>query len=130
MKQYSSPLLFRAAKWLLGRYRRTALELLRIEAAVWYVRGVNAGRLFLIGGLALALLVELLIVGFVLLHVGLYALLPAPANAITILALGAFYLLVAGLVLRWLCAEKTWMKYSKADRCVAQAIRQKPLPKV
>ncbi len=126
MKQYLSNVLTSVALWVLKSYRRASLDLLRIEAAVWYVRGVGAARQLFIGVLALAFLVALAVVGFVLLHVGLYALLPAPANALVLLVLGAVYLAGALLALRWACAEKTWMKYSKADHYVRQATGKLP----
>lgn len=126
MKHLPPVFMPRVALWLLKSYNRVALDRLRIEAAVWYVRGVGAARQLFIGGLALSFVVALAGAGFVLLHLGLYALLPAPANAISLLALGAFYLMIAILVVRWACAEKTWMKYSKATHYVERAVGTSP----
>ncbi|MHB9144497.1 MAG: hypothetical protein ACYC5Y_04090 [Symbiobacteriia bacterium] len=126
MKQFLSTLLTRVALRLLKSYRRVSLDLLRIEVAGWYVRGVGAARQLFISGLAMAFLVALAVVGFLLMHLGLYALLPAPANAVALLALGALYLIVAILGLRWACSEKTWMKYSKAAHYVELAARKDP----
>lgn len=126
MKHLLSVFMPRVALWLLKSYRRMALDRLRIEAAVWYVRGVRTARQLFIGGLALSFVVALAGAGFVLMHLGLYALLPAPANAISLLALGAFYLMVAILILRWACTEKTWMKYSKAAHYVERAVGTSP----
>lgn len=128
MKQLLSVIMPRVLR-LLERYSQVSLDLVRIEAAVWYVRGVGAARQLFIGGLALSFVVALAVGGFVLLHVGLYALLPTPANAISLLSLGAIYLLIAILVLRWACAEKTWMKYSKAANFVERATGKSPTAK-
>lgn len=114
------------ARWVLAKYRRISLDLLKIEAAVWYVRGVGVARQIALGGLAVAALVALAVVGFLLLHFGMYALVPAPLNAMILVGLGAFYLIAALLALRWAFAEKTWMKYSQANEMVARAVQKKP----
>ncbi len=112
--------------WLLQRFRRISVDLLKIKAVVWYVRGVGVARRLFIGMVGLAFLLALAVSGFLLIHIGIYALLPAPANAIVLLSLGVIYLLTAVLVLRWACSEKTWMKYSKADHYVELATRKPP----
>lgn len=114
------------ARWVLKSYRRLSLDLLKIEAALLYVRGVGIARQILLGGVALALLIALAVVGFLLLHLGIYALVPAPLNAMILTGLGAFYLIAALLTLRWAFAEKTWMKYSQANEMVAKAIQKRP----
>ena len=126
MKKFISGLLTSVALALLKSYRRVSLDLIRIEAALWYVRGVGVARQIFIGGLGVSVLVALAAVGFLLVHAGLFALLPAPAGAIVLLALGAVYLLVAVLALRHVCSEKTWMKYSKAGQYVEIAAGTKP----
>jgi len=129
LKKFISGLLTSVALALLKSYRRVSLDLVRIEAALWYVRGVGAARQIFIGGLGLSFLVALAVAGFLLLHAGLFALLPAPAGAIILLALGAVYLLAAVLALRFICSEKTWMKYSKAGHVVdVTAGKQPPHP--
>lgn len=126
MKQLLTTVLSGVARWVLKSYRRISLDLLQIEAAVWYVRGVGAVRQFFLGGVVVALLVSLAIIGFLLLHLGIYALLPAPLNAMLLVGLGAFYLIAALLALRWAFAEKTWLKYSQANEIVARATAKKP----
>jgi hypothetical protein len=112
------------ALWLVRKYRRLSLEWLRLEAALWYVRGVRTARAAFLSVLLLAVCVLLAAAGFVLVHIGLYALLPWPANARTLLILGAFYLLLAGWSLWWVCSEKTWMRYSNARQIMERALRR------
>jgi len=110
--------------WLAGHYRRLSLDLVKIRAAIWYLKGVQAARRAFIGVVALGLCLGLVLAGFVLVHVGLFLLLPHPANAIVLLALGAIYLVGALLALRWACSEKTWLKFSNASRYTALATKK------
>ncbi len=125
MKHLVMALLSHLLKGMLAPYVRLVLKLLQIEAAARLVRVVQMVRMLFLGWLALCLMVVLAMAGLVLAHVGLYLLLPFPANAITLLALGVFYLLLAGLVLAWACSGRTWMKYSKAGSMVESALGHK-----
>ena len=109
------------AVWLLARYRGLSLDLIRIRATAFYVKGVRAARSAYLGLLALLFAVVLAGAGFVLFHVGLFVLLPKPWNGIVLMALGAIYMLAALLGLRATVSEKTWMRLSQADRLVAEA---------
>lgn len=122
MKHLLAALLTRLLKGMLAPYVRLVLHLLRIEAAARMVRVVRMARLLFLGWLALCLLAVLVVAGLVLAHVGLYLLLPFPANAITLLALGVFYLLLAGLVLAWAMSERTWLRVSGAGKRVDSAL--------
>jgi len=109
---------------LLGRYRRLGLDLARIQAVIYYVQAVKTARKGFLAGLLLAFCLLLAGCGFVLFHVGLFLLVPWPWNAVTLMALGSLYMLIVFLVLRWLCSEKTWMSFSKADQCVESVVRR------
>ncbi len=114
--------------WLLNRYRRSSLDLARIEGAICYVKGVrHARRAFLVGVAALGGL-GLLAAGFVILHAGLFLLLFLAFGAgwvlaATLLILGVLYTLVPLAVLRRLCSQGAWMRFFKADRVVRQAVK-------
>jgi hypothetical protein len=125
MKGLLSLLLRNAAVLLLKNYRRLSLDLLRIRAAVWYVQGVRSARKAFIAVVALALCLIVGGGGFMLFHVGLFLLLPSPWNAVLLMSLGALYVVVTLLILRWLCSERTWMKFSKAGHFAAVAARKK-----
>ena len=124
MKGLVTGLLANAALWILKGYRKASIEWVRIEAALYYVRGVAGARKAFVGGVLLAGCLLLAGAGFILLHIGLYALLPSPANAVTLLVLGAIYLATALTGLWWACSEKTWMKYTNASRYVALATKR------
>ncbi len=125
MKHLVMALLSHLLKGMLAPYVRLVLKLLQIEAAARLVRVVQMARMLFLGWLVLCLMAVLAVAGLVLTHVGLYLLLPWPANAITLLALGVFYLLIATLVLVWACSGRTWMKYSKAGSLVESALGHK-----
>ena len=126
MKGFFSGLLRDGLLWLLQQYRRLSIDLIKIEAAIWYLRGVQAVRRLFLSALALLFCILLGGVGFLLLHIGLYALLPWPTNAIVLIVLGAIYLGIALLGLGWACSEKTWMRCSHADRYAGLALKDDP----
>lgn len=124
MDKYAGLWLRRIAAILLRKYRTLWLDFARIQAAILYVQTVQAARKGFLAGLLLAFCLLLGGCGFVLFHVGLFLLVPWPWNAVTLLALGSLYMLIVLLVLRWLCSEKTWMSFSKADQCVESVVRR------
>ncbi len=105
--------------WLTGNAHGYAFDLFKLRGAIWYLKAVRTARGLYLLGLATTLGAVLAGAGFVLLHIGLYALLPAPADAITLTGLGVIYL-VAGiyLVVRF-SKEQQWMKASGANEVCA-----------
>lgn len=114
MKSFFSDIISGLVLWLLRRYRTLSVELLKLRAVIWYVQGVRTARKLFLSFMSLALCLMLAGGGFILLHVGLYKVLPPPANALTLLILGAIYMIVAMAVLCVACSERTWMKASCA----------------
>lgn len=101
---------------------RRSIDRLKIRAAVWYVKGVAGARVAFMSYVALLALLLLGAAGFILLHVGLFIVLPLSlrVKGLLFLALGAVYLLVPLLALRRLCSQKTWMDFTRADDLVAR----------
>ncbi len=121
-------LLATTSVWLLNKYRQKSLELIKLEAAIGYVKGVRSARQAFLAVLVVVLGAGLLAAGFVLLHIGLGILLYLIfqnwwALGLAILALGILYVIVPLLVIRRLCAEKTWMHFFKADKIVGQVTK-------
>ena len=119
-------LLSGAAWWLLNHYKQCSLDLIKIRAAIWHVRGVKAARTMYVAVVRLALSTAMAGAGFILFHVGLFALLPEPIGAIVLLALGTVYMVAGLLIVRKLCSEKEWMKALGADKCLSLVEKQLP----
>ena len=114
--------------WLLNRYRRASLDLVRIEGALCYVKGVRCARRAFLAGVAALGALGLLASGFVILHAGLFLLLYLAYGAGRVLAaallvLGLVYTLVPLAVLVRLGSQGAWMRFFKADRLVRQAVQ-------
>lgn len=108
---------------VLRNYRDATIDLVRIRAATCYLHGVQGARRGFIAVLLLAICLLLLGCGFVLFHVGLFLLLPQCWNYGVLMGLGGFYMLAVLVLLRWLCAEKTWLRFTKAGEFAAKAAR-------
>jgi len=103
-------------RWL-GRVQ----DILQIEAAAVYVAGVRKARQAFIALLGLALFLLLALSGFVLIHVALFAWLPwsLPVKALILLVLGVVYLSGGIAVVLGLSSDRTWMRFTKVDRILA-----------
>ena len=109
--------------WVVGQYRRTWLDVIKIHAAMMYLRGVQVARDVCRSLVGLAAFLLLALTGFVLVHVGVFALLPPPYNAVVLLVLGCAYIAVGLCGIRRLTSEAWWMKITQGDRCVDHATR-------
>lgn len=109
---------------LLDPVRQLSLQLLKLEATRAYVQGVRFARLSALGLLVLGLLVGLLLFGGMLVHIALFVLLPWPVEtkAKLGLGLGALYLLLGGLAIRALLAERIWLEKSGAAKLIKEAL--------
>ena len=122
-------LLATASVWLLNKYRQTSLELIKLEMAIGYVKGVRSARQAFLAIVAIILGAGLLAAGFVLLHIalGMLAYLVFKnwwAVGVALLVLGTIYTIVPLFIIRRLCAEKTWMRFFKADKLVGQVTKK------
>jgi hypothetical protein len=99
---------------LLDKWRRLSIHLVKIEAAKFYLRGVQMARLSAIGMMRLGLVIGLMGVGVLLFHAGLFMLLPwtVETKAVLALFLGLAYVAIGYAALRAAMDEKTWMEKS------------------
>jgi hypothetical protein len=106
---------------LFGRWIGRVLFILQTEAAAVYVAGVGKARQAFIALLGLALVLLLALSGFVFIHVALFVWLPwsLPVKALILLILGVVYLGGGVTVVLWLSSDRTWMKFAKVDRILA-----------
>lgn len=113
-----------AAFWFVNSYRRLSVDLIKIEAATYYIKAIQSGRQGFLSALLVWLGIFFFALGVVLLHAGLFLgiyLLTESLKAvvITILILGGIYVITIALIARRLLSEQAWMKFFKADKLVA-----------
>lgn len=99
---------------LLANYQQLSLCWLKIETAKSCVHGVRLARLSALTLLQLCALLALICLGVLLLHVGLFVLLPwsLTAKAVLGMSLGLLYILGGCLALRAAMDEKIWLEKS------------------
>lgn len=126
MNEWAKGLMAGSVAWLAGNINGYVFDLARLRGAIWYLQAVRTARGLFLMCLVGTLGVVLAGAGFVLLHIGLYLLLPAPANAISLMGLGLIYI-VAGICIVGGCsAEKKWMKASGANAACAALTGRRP----
>ena len=99
---------------LVDNWRRLSIHLLKIEAAKFYLRGVQMARLSAIGLMRMGLEIGLIGVGVLLFHAGLFILLPwsVESKAVLGMFLGFAYVAIGYAALHAAMDEKTWMEIS------------------
>jgi len=113
---------------LLDNCRNLSLQLLKIEAAKAYLRGVQMARLSALGLLLMGLMIGLICLGVLLCHVGLFILLPwsLAAKAVLGMALGLVYVVIGAVALHAALDEKTWLEKSGANEMLEEAVGPSP----
>lgn len=111
---------------LAQHYRQKSMLLLESKTLTWYVKTVAAARKAFIGSVALASLILVLFTGFVLIHMGLFFLLPwtLATRATILLVLGVIYFGAAIAVLMKISSEKFFMQKTKASEMVDKFVQQ------
>ena len=123
LKCLAKGLLSAIAIKLLDNYRALSVQLLKIEAAKSYLRGVQMARLSVLGLIGLGLLIGLICIGVLLLHAGLFILLPwtVEAKAVLGMCLGAAYVVIGAVALSAAMTQKAWMEKSGAAEMLKEA---------
>jgi len=114
-----------AGIWLLRRYKRISLDLLKIRAAIYYVRGVQNARAAAIASLMAMGLLAVMGAGFLILPIGLTILLYGlsrswVAACIALLVIGGLYIIVPLCILRRYMSERSWMSFFKVEDIIAR----------
>ena len=127
-KNVISTLLAEIVIKLLSNYRLLSLQLLKIEVAKCYLHGVRLAQRSAFGLLKMVLEIGLIALGSLLVHVGLFILLPGSleTKALFGMVLGVVYMLIGALALRAGMKEKTWMEQSGALTMLNDAMGQPP----
>lgn len=123
-------LLTAAAFWFINRYRRLSIDLVKLEAAAYYLKAIQAGRRGLLAALLLWLAIFIFALGVALLHAGFFLWLYTRTEslfrvAIALLGLGGLYVVSILLIAGGLLSEAAWMKFFRADKLVAELTKGK-----
>lgn len=113
---------------LVDNYRHLSMQLLKIEIAKSYLQGVQMARLSALGLMRIGLLTSLICVGVLLLHAGLFILLPwtLETKAISGIILGLIYVVTGGVALKLSLDEKSWMDKSGASEMLKNVTMEPP----
>lgn len=108
---------------LLDNYRQLSLQLLKIEVARCYLHAVRMARRSAISLMQMGVCIALIGVGLLLLHAGLFLLLPwsVKVKALLGVCLGLAYVACGVFALRSAMTEKAWMKKSGAVAMLEEA---------
>jgi hypothetical protein len=111
---------------LLTHYRHLSIRLLKIEAATAYLHGLQLVRQSAIGLIRIGLVIALIGIGVLLLHAGLFILLPwsLQAKAILGLCLGTAYVIAGTVALCTTMNQKRWMEKSGASKMLKEITEQ------
>jgi len=111
---------------LLDNWRHLSIQLLKIEAAKCYLNGVQIAKLSAVGLMRMGLVIGLIGIGMLLLHAGLFILLPwtAVTKAIIGMFLGLVYVVIGFVALHATMDEKTWMEKSGVAEMLEEATSQ------
>jgi hypothetical protein len=124
MRRFLSGIVGALVAALLQEYRRVTIDWLKIRATIWYVKGVARARRIAVRVVAIVAALLLGTAGFIVFHVGLFLWLPVSlaVKGMLLAALGLIYLISAGLVIRSLLSQGTWLRESGAHDLIAQAM--------
>lgn len=108
---------------MLNNSRRLSVQLLKIEVAKSYLRGVRLVKSTTSNLMRIGLVIGLVFVGVVLFHAGLFILLPwtLQLKALFGVLLGLGYMSIGGMMLHRYMDERWWIKASGAAELIAAA---------
>lgn len=111
---------------LMDNWRRLSIQLLKIEAAKFYLHGVRMARWSAINLLWIGLAIGLIGVGTLLFHAALFLLLPwtVETKALLGLLMGLAYVGIGYAVLHESVNEKTWLEKSGVSELLKEATDQ------
>jgi len=108
---------------LMDNWRRLSIQLLKIEAAKFYLHGVQMARWSAISLMRIGLAIGLICLGMLLFNAGLFVLLPwtVESKAVLGLFLGLAYVAIGYVVLHATINEKTWMEKARVAEMLEEA---------
>jgi uncharacterized membrane protein len=111
---------------LIGSEIETSVALIKIRSAIVYLNLVKGTRRMSMLLCLLVFCVVVLACGFLLIPVALCLFMPWPpeTKAIVAASFGAAYIIIPLIAVITLFREKRWMKVSKADKLLKEALKQ------
>lgn len=111
---------------LLRQYQDKAIELLRIEAASFYVKLLQMLRRQVILLVTIVLCLLMIAIGVFALPLAVIYFLPVSplAKAALVLVFGAFYISIPLLSLRSMLSEKRWMQASGSEEFLSKVLNK------
>ncbi|MBF0100322.1 MAG: hypothetical protein HQK77_05370 [Desulfobacterales bacterium] len=111
---------------LIEKYRHLSTKLLKIEAVKYYLEAVQMARGSAIFLMQMKLVINLMSVGALIFHAGLFILLPwsVEAKATLCIIMGLVYVSIGWVALHALMNEKSWMKNSNVAEMMKEVIGQ------
>ncbi|TFH64205.1 MAG: hypothetical protein E4G91_06535 [Candidatus Zixiibacteriota bacterium] len=111
---------------LIESYIQTTIDLLKVEAAIPYLKALQGVRRFLIRATLLVFFVVVLGCGFLLLPIVLLLFMPwdDPTKAIVGICIGAAYVVIPIIAIAMLLSEKRWVRWSGVGKLIRQVNRR------
>lgn len=109
---------------LLKQYEQTSRDLVKIKTLNYYIKGVKVMRLAYLGIFMLLLLFIFMINGFFAIHLAFFYYMPwsRDVKLLAIFSLGGCYFLIPLGIYIYYASQKKWMRLSKADEFVREAV--------
>lgn len=111
---------------LIESYIQTTIDLLKIEAAIAYLKALKGTRRFVIVTMLLFFFVVVLGCGFLLIPIALLLFMPwtQETKAIVGICIGAAYVVIPIIVISMLLSEKRWIRWSGVGKLIRQVNRR------
>ena len=111
---------------LIESYIQTTIDLLKVEAAIPYLKVLQGVRRFLIRATLLVFFVVVLGCSFLLIPIALLLFMPwAPeTKAIVGICIGVAYVVIPIIAISMLLSEKRWVRWSGVGKLIRQANRR------
>jgi 4-amino-4-deoxy-L-arabinose transferase-like glycosyltransferase len=112
---------------LIESFVKTTIDMLKIEAAIAYLKVLKGARRFVVVAMLLFFFVVVLGCGFLLIPIALLLFMPwAPeTKAIVGICFGAAYVVIPTIVISMLLSEKRWVRWSGVGKLIREVNRPK-----
>jgi len=111
---------------LIGSRIEASIAIVKIQAAIAYLNLIKGARRMTVIFCLLVVCVVVLACGFLLIPVALCLFMPwtGQTKAIVAASIGAAYIIIPLIAMMVLFSEKRWMKASRADKLLKEALKR------